>query len=927
MNSSGWNKWDFHVHTPCSILHNDFGDPNLIETWDQYISNLESLSDQYQIRAIGITDYFIVDGYKRVLEYKSKGRLNNVWIFPNIEFRLDLCIKEKRVNFHVLFSPDVSINSIEENFLHDLDFIYQSDPYKTAEKRKLKRSNIIAFGEKLQKEHGKFCEKSAFFTGCMNAVVDLTDIQEKLKRFHGDYLLVLPDENLSDLDWDGQDHALRKQLIQSAHAIFSSNKKSKEFYLGKKHESVDHFIKEFHSIKPCIWGSDTHGYNDGFLKPDNDNFCWIKSQITWRGLKQILFEPETRVMIQATTPEAIKSIYTIQSIELKESQVNESLKFHPFASDISSNLVTIIGGRGSGKTAVLDIIASCFKEGEKLSEIKNSFFNRLYNHSNNNSPIETIIEFASSDIFCKKVGVDEEIFEKSNILYLTQDHFEEYSANPSKLNSHIIALIFDRFSDEKRKYDGERNNLFKLMSEINNINLEIEQLQNEVEQNREKTEILLKKQEGEFTDIAKRITTLENRQGQKRVEQDILTQSQKQLRIKRRTLDFIVQTTNDAILKTDEFLTNYCLFCESINNNLRNYDDSIKHLLLPEDLAELRSIKTNMEKILLKLESDEPKLDEQIQKSVERIGALDGINKDLADLSVKKDELEESIQESKDYLLYLGETTRKALDLDERRFRIFHEYIARIIAMKSFLQSIIDKFEIDKHELLQNLSFSSKVHTYQFQEYFDRILEKIDNRTHNEKQLTGIFDKIREEFVNLLNNESSSNMIDKSLNNLRDKTSELKWKKSTTSSEFYNTVFSPFFDIGLEIRFNDKTLENLSMGERAIVLLKILLSLDDKPLLIDQPEEHLDNKYIFTELVPAFRQSKNKRQVIIATHNANLVVNTDAEQVIIADITQGEISYRVGPLEDEELCKTIKSLLEGGDEAFRKREEKYGLIF
>jgi predicted ATPase len=60
------------------------------------------------------------------------------------------------------------------------------------------------------------------------------------------------------------------------------------------------------------------------------------------------------------------------------------------------------------------------------------------------------------------------------------------------------------------------------------------------------------------------------------------------------------------------------------------------------------------------------------------------------------------------------------------------------------------------------------------------------------------------------------------------------------------------------------------MGERAVVLLKILLALDDKPLLIDQPEEYLDNRYIFDELVPAFRSAKKRRQIIIATHNANL---------------------------------------------------------
>lgn len=115
------------------------------------------------------------------------------------------------------------------------------------------------------------------------------------------------------------------------------------------------------------------------------------------------------------------------------------------------------------------------------------------------------------------------------------------------------------------------------------------------------------------------------------------------------------------------------------------------------------------------------------------------------------------------------------------------------------------------------------------------------------------------------------------------------------------------------------------MGERAVVLLKIVLSLGDKPLLIDQPEEHLDNRYVYSELVPTIRDIRKKRQVIIATHNANLVVNTDAEQIIVADYSDGIIHYTSGALEDIEIRESIKSILEGGDEAFKKREQKYNL--
>jgi predicted ATPase len=106
-----------------------------------------------------------------------------------------------------------------------------------------------------------------------------------------------------------------------------------------------------------------------------------------------------------------------------------------------------------------------------------------------------------------------------------------------------------------------------------------------------------------------------------------------------------------------------------------------------------------------------------------------------------------------------------------------------------------------------------------------------------------------------------------------------------------------------------------------------LLSLDDKPLLIDQPEEHLDNRFIFNELVPAFRSAKRRRQILIATHNANLVVNTDAEQIIVAESDAGLIKYSCGAIEDSNIRDKITQLLEGGELAFKKREEKYGYKF
>lgn len=103
---------------------------------------------------------------------------------------------------------------------------------------------------------------------------------------------------------------------------------------------------------------------------------------------------------------------------------------------------------------------------------------------------------------------------------------------------------------------------------------------------------------------------------------------------------------------------------------------------------------------------------------------------------------------------------------------------------------------------------------------------------------------------------------------------------------------------------------------------------DDRPLIIDQPEENLDPKSIYDELVPLFRTAKNKRQVIIVTHNANLVVNADADQIIIADVGTHSgsglpaITYESGGLEEERVRKLVCNILEGGELAFRDRARR-----
>ncbi|MBO5622730.1 MAG: hypothetical protein J5959_14000, partial [Butyrivibrio sp.] len=133
---STWNRWDFHVHTPYSVLNNQYGfdpDPDYqkdTSEFDDFVKKLFEAAIAEGIVAIGITDYFSIDGYKRIRqEYLStpeklkelfpdeekRAQIEKIYFFPNIELRLDTFVgeDERSVNYHVFFSGDVPCNVIE----------------------------------------------------------------------------------------------------------------------------------------------------------------------------------------------------------------------------------------------------------------------------------------------------------------------------------------------------------------------------------------------------------------------------------------------------------------------------------------------------------------------------------------------------------------------------------------------------------------------------------------------------------------------------------------------------------------------------------------------------------------------------------------------------------------------------------------------
>jgi len=431
---SQWRKWDLHVHTPESFQH-DFrflseDEANFYggDIWEKYIAELKNLED---ISVLGITDYFTIEGYKKILEYKQNERLENFdLILPNIEFRLDTLVAgrtDRRLNYHVIFSNSVTPETIEKEFLTQIKI-------KTTrgEDRILSDRNIVDVGRMLKEQHEEFQRYSDFYVGCMNITVSLDNIIDVLERkktiFEGNYLLVIPDEGWAELDWNRQDHLTRKVCVNRSHAIFSSNQNTREWALGKKDDTVDKYIKEFCFLRPCIHGSDTHSF-ENVCKPDENRFCWIKADPTFLGLKQILNEPADRVYIGELPPslERVNQNKTKYIHSLKISKTEDALiseKWFDCEISFNSGLVAIIGNKGSGKSALADTLGLLgdtaqspyfsFLNSEKFRQSKNNKSKHFY----------ASLTWKTGSINTKYLNDDIEKEAIETIKYIPQNHLE-----------------------------------------------------------------------------------------------------------------------------------------------------------------------------------------------------------------------------------------------------------------------------------------------------------------------------------------------------------------------------------------------------------------------------------------------------------------------------------------------------------------------
>lgn len=933
MTGSQWHKWDLHIHTPDSFI-NYYSFENEGERkkyhgqiWEKFIDKLENIKD---IPVIGITDYFSLSGYKKVLEYRNKGRLQNFQlVLPNIEFRLDILAgkENKRLNYHIIFSEELNTDIIEREFLQELHI-----KAPNSEQRTLSYESICEIGKQLKQQHDEFRDKTDIIAGFDVITVNLKEMEkvlnEKKSIFQGKYLLVLSAPIWDEISWDGQGHIERKYPLINSHAVFSSQKTTIDFCLGKKHIDSDRFLEEFGSFKPCIHGSDAHSF-DKLCKPDDERYCWIKALPIFDGLKQIIFEAQDRVKIQKNNPEVYKNIYSLNSVEFYDSNISDEISIVPQIIYFNKNFIAITGGKGSGKTAILDLIANCYvnrcrryEEDITVEEDKNSFVQRIQEETEN---LGVRIDFIDKSIepFSKRLK-DLSFIEKSPITYLPQGKIEEISGNKTKLNEKIEEIVFN---NEKVKEQGYKERFIEIKDETTAItkqlteyNIKISKLESETAKEIF-TKINSEKQiaDGKLNDIRNQIQKIEASLEEGIQEKiSLLKKEIKKIKSEDAKCSEIIADVNILKGGIQNFVISSNITIQSVNKKVNDIEIEIQ---IPE--IDLGNQIDSISSIIGLIGERKEKISTEIAEKEKTLLELSGEEKTHAKLIKETELIENEIKKLDEKLKELELKKDKIAKFEIERNKEYEKLLATFVEWKKYYNEVIITFSAGKSEILGDINFKSNI-LFDYKKFSELANDIFHKRKVTAEEIQIQSEKFQRALEGYSNGECTFNTIKEVVDAFLKKKDSIK--KTRSYKELYDWIFGNYFSLNTEIGFKYTSIDKLSMGQKGTVLLKLFLAEGDYPIILDQPEENLDNKFIYDELVGAMREAKNNRQVIIATNNANLVVNTDADQIIIAEFSDGKISYESGALESPQIRQEIMPLLEGGEEAFKKREQKYGMM-
>jgi len=953
LRGSEWSKWDLHVHTPLSIFQRYGGDTK--EAWEAYIKDIESLPPEFSV--LGINDYFFLDGYERLLKEKSNGRMANIkCLLPVVEFRIEKFAgidfgSLKRINLHVMFSEELSVETIKSQFLNTLEQSYVLETTGEAWTRAITYASVNELGKTII-ENAPADKRSTFSsplnTGFSNLNIKEDQIFTSLKKdcFKGKYLIAVGKTEWGDLKWTEASVATKKTIINQADVVFTASNGIEDFEKAKI-QLKNNAVKDL--LLDC---SDAHYFSSA---PEKDRIgncnTWIKANPNFEGLKQILYEPDDRVKVQALKPDVKKDRYVISKLSFQDS----GKLFGNQVILLNDNLNAIIGGKSSGKSLLLYLMARSIDP----SQVERASARLGFDGYTFKENFDFIAEWKNGETDRYADNIRENKIHKITYIPQLYINYLVEKNNKEELNSLIKGILLQD-SAFKIRYD-------EAMGKIKLVNSEIETLINTYLQTRDRALAIQKESTelGKSQSIQKSIDDIDRQisDGQKssnlspeEFDDYKKLSNQQQATEKAIAFESTKKETLDSLLS--ELAANNSELLGSQDSDGFNTRGRIEVLLdeIIDDLsiAELRKdIQTQYQSIIdnLKAKVSQLNIDENINKLRQvLVGINTSLKKYLVKLAGQKElvRLTESLNKEKTRL-------QQAVSLEKQFSSLLTDYKSTRERIVKLLKQRVEFYELivnivngtKKHidaEITLEASLIYKVENFVFSEMINKAAISQDSDYHKffSSKTSVDYNYINDFFIHPLRVNDDKLLYES------DKFLPLKQKMSIDG--VLRALIKDTMEIDYTVSYKGDNLLEMSPGKKGTVLLILFLEISsaEYPILIDQPEDNLDNRTIYELLCRIIKEKKKERQIIIVSHNANLVVATDTENVIVAnqlgqstnETSSGlRFEYVNGSLEHTSKIDTtiqnvlhqqgikehVCDILEGGNKAFKQREKKYAI--
>lgn len=964
---SWWRRWDLHIHTNASD-----GKGTCEEILEE--------AKKKKIRCIAVTDHHT---FANIDKMKKLAPNYGVSVIAGVEFRTEY--GDESVHMIGLFPDEYEGIRLTAEFLHD----------NILSPLGVSKSTILEKGRRIKPQGN---EKDWFEEGMFQVQVNFKDAADLIHKYGG--LVTVHAGNKSNsietMKHDGK--SVRNTSIENSLGPVKEELFTEGYIdicdITQPKDAV-FYMKQFG--KPSITTSDAHKVEDV-----GSNFCWIKADTTFEGLRQVLIEPsrisfEEPEVIQRLRRNPDKFIIGL-NIRRTDTATMPEIWFDNTKIPLNPGMVAIIGNKGSGKSAIADILALCADSTtEYLSFLTPSKF-RMNKPFNRSRQIEANIQwFDKSYSATKTLDMDSDETQPKRVKYIPQNFLETIctTEEDEKFEAELKDIIFQYLKPEDRYNQESLDGIIEYLTNENNKSCELIQdsiqrlnetiigleqmlepnykltLQNQLKY---KQDQLSNAQSAKPVEVTKpdlsgneeaqkaksAIDALTTAVGKLKVE---IEQKQEALVAKKKGLQDLRAVKESFGRLNGQIQESLGLFTSILSAYGLDINKVFQIQYHPEELDALITKITEESDVISKevndettglvkrledknkeLEEAKKKLSEPELKYQEYLKRKQVWEKQIEEITGTP-EKEGSIKYFQAKIEYVDHHLREDLSkqrtarrasvrqLMEKKAEVLTTYNTLFAPVVDFIQKYSS--ELNDYPIEFDAAFSIRKFPEHF---FDYVGQQVSGSFYGKEagmlRLNEAIENIdMQDIESIVDFPAAINgdlLVDK-----RDTTKIVtknvadQIRKGHSQQELYNYLYGmeyvqPFF----QLKMNGKPLASLSPGERGalLLLLYLFVDMDDKPLIIDQPEENLDNESVYAYLVRFIRQAKKKRQIIIVTHNPNLAVVCDADQIIRMNIdkqNKNTVSFASGAIENPIINKQIVDVLEGTYPAFHNRDCKY----